>query len=388
MTSRRPPIILRPSMLTWARERAGLRVDELARKVNVKTERVQAWERSGSISMPQAERLARAAHVPLGYLFLSSPPDESLPIPDFRSRGDTPLSDPSPDLLETVYAMQRRQMWMRDELIENGAEPLDFIGAYHPNGNASVMAGAMRDALGLVDQWAASEATWSDALRLLRDSVEDAGVLVFFNGVVGNNSSRKLNPEEFQGFALVDEYAPLIFVNNVDFKAAQMFTLAHELAHLLIGESGVSVFSNMEPAPNATEQFCDQAAAEFLVSEGDLRAFWPSVKRSAEPFRTVARHFKVSAIVAARRALDLGMIDRGTFFSFYNKYKTQGSTSPQTSDGGDFWNTQRWRLGPRFAAAVIRAVNSGRLSYTEAYSLTDLRGDTFEKLSGRVGVQP
>ena len=387
MASRHPPITLRPRMLTWARERAGLGVDDLARKVNVRAERVQTWERSGNISMPQAERLARAARVPLGYLFLSRPPDESLPIQDFRVRGDTPPSDPSPDLLETVYAMQRRQMWMRDELIENGTEPLGFIGTYEPNGRANVVSDAMRSALGLVDQWASSETTWSGALRLLRDRAEDAGILVFFNGVVGNNTSRKLNPEEFQGFALVDEYAPLVFVNNADFKAAQMFTLAHELAHLLIGESGVSGFSNMEPAQNATEQFCDQAAAEFLVPEDDLRAFWPSANRLAEPFQAAARHFKVSAIVAARRALDLEMIDRGAFFRFYNEYKSQGSASPQASNGGNFWNTQRWRLGPRFASTVMRAVKSGRLSYLEAYSLTDLRGDTFEKLSGRMGVQ-
>ena len=91
--------------------------------------------------------------------------------------------------------------------------------------------------------------------------------------------------------------------------------------------------------------------------------------------------------MAARRALDLEMIDRGAFSRFYNEYKSQVGTSPQTSYGGDFWNTQRWRLGPRFAATVIRAVNSGRLSYLEAYSLTDLRGDTFEKLSDRVGVR-
>lgn len=375
-------------MLTWARERAGLSVDELARKVNVKTERVQSWERSGSISMPQAERLARAARVPLGYLFLSRPPDESLPIPDFRVRGDAPPSHPSPDLLETVYAMQRRQMWMRDELIESGAEPLGFIGTYEPNGHANVVADAMRSALSLVDQWAASEATWSGALRLLRDRVEDAGILVFFNGVVGNNTSRKLDPEEFQGFALVDEYAPLIFVNNADFKAAQMFTLAHELAHLLIGESGVSGFSNMEPAQNVTEQFCDQVAAEFLVPEDDLRAFWPSANQLAEPFQAAARHFKVSSIVAARRALDLEMIDRGAFFRFYNEHRSQGSAGSQASDGGNFWNTQRWRLGPRFAATVMRAVNVGRLSYLEAYSLTDLKGDTFEKLSDRMGVRP
>ena len=152
MASRRPPITLRPGILAWARERAGLGVDELARKVNVRTERVQTWERSGNISMPQAERLARAARVPLGYLFLSRPPDESLPIPDFRVRGDAPPSGPSPDLLETVYAMQRRQMWMRDELLENGAEPLHFVGAYQPDGNASAVARAVRGVLGLVDQ--------------------------------------------------------------------------------------------------------------------------------------------------------------------------------------------------------------------------------------------
>ena len=374
-------------MLVWARERAGLRVDELARKVNVKTERVQEWERSGGISMPQAERLARATHVPLGHLFLSSPPDESLPIPDFRIRGDEPPSRPSPDLLETVYAMQRRQMWMRDDLIENGADPLSFIGAYHPNGNASVVADAMRGALGLVDEWAASEATWSDALRRLRDSVEDAGVLVFFNGVVGNNTSRKLDPDEFQGFALVDEYAPLIFVNNADFKAAQMFTLAHELAHLLIGESGVSDFQNMEPAPNATEQFCNRAAAEFLVPEVELRAFWPSANRSDDPHQAVARQFRVSAIVAARRALDLKLIDRDAFFGFYNEHKTQSAASPRASTGGNFWNTQRWRLGSRFAAAVVRAVKSGRLSYVEAYSLTELNGDTFERLPREMDIE-
>ena len=84
--------------------------------------------------------------------------------------------------------MQRRQMWMREELIENGAEPLGFIGDYDPNGQAKVVADAMRSALGLSDQWATTEATWFGALRLLRDRVEDAGILVFFNGVVGNNT--------------------------------------------------------------------------------------------------------------------------------------------------------------------------------------------------------
>ena len=376
-----------PAMLVWARERSRLSINELARKVNVKPERVQDWERSGDITMPQAERLAKATHTPFGYLFMSGPPEESLPIPDLRVRSDDMPSRPSPDLLETVYAMQRRQAWMREELIESGAEPLGFVGAYHANGTVAHVAEAMRASLSLDDGWASAEPNWSLALRHLRDSAEDAGILVFFNGVVGNNTSRKLDPDEFQGFALVDEYAPLIFVNNADFKAAQMFTLAHELAHILIGETGVSAFRNMEPSPNATERFCDRAAAEFLVPEDEMLTAWSDSKQVSDPFQAIARRFKVSSIVAARRALDLGLIGRRAFFRFYNDNRSLAVRDARSSGGGNFWNTQRWRIGQRFPATVVRAVRSGRLSYTEAYSLTGLRGRTFESLIGRMDIR-
>ena len=153
----------------------------------------------------------------------------------------------------------------------------------------------------------------------------------------------------------------------------------------LSGNQEYPVSATWNPPQTPRNSLCAQAAAEFLVPEDALRAFWPSANRLAETTQVAARHFKVSAIVAARRALDLAMIDRGAFFRFYNEYKSQVSTSPQASDGGNFWNTQRWRLGPRFAATVTRAVSSGRLTYLEAYSLTDLRGDTFEKLSDQVG---
>ena len=103
-------------------------------------------------------------------------------------------------------------------------------------------------------------------------------MLVVFSGIVGNNTHRKLETEEFQGFALVDEYAPLVFVNSADFRAAQMFTLAHEIAHLFVGETGVSSFDNLQPTEDLTEQFCNRIAAEFLAPEEELRAFWPSAK--------------------------------------------------------------------------------------------------------------
>lgn len=373
-------------MLTWARERVGLSEKKLADKMQVKPERVTEWERTGEISIAQVDRLASCTYTPLGYLYLSEPPDEPLPIRDFHTRGDGPPNRPSPNLLDTVYQMQRRQNWMRDDLIEGGSDPLDFVGTYSLADSNIEVAAAMRDALGLDIGWAENRPTWRDALSFLRNRLDEVGVLVVFNGVVGNSTRRKLDPNEFQGFALVDEYAPLVFVNSADFIAAQMFTLAHEVAHLLIGETGLSVFDKLMPADHKAERFCDQVAAEFLVPQQELQDYWSVAAKFGNPYQAIARKFKVSAIVGARRALDLELIDRDAFFIFYNDNKRQGQRRRTRSSDGHFWNTQKWRIGPRFAGAVARAASEGRLLYREAYRLTGLKGDTFERMPEEMGV--
>lgn len=392
MPSRRTKISLQPSVLQWARERARVIRDELARKMQVNVDRVVEWEETGSISVAQVDRLAERTHTPLGLLYLSKPPEDKLPIPDFRTRHvDTSPLRASLDLLETVYTMQRRQDWMRDDLIESGEEPLEFVGAFSRKSSHVEVASAMRDVLRMPIGWAEDISTWMAALRFLRSKLDAAGVLVVFNGVVGNSTSRKLDPDEFQGFALVDDYAPLIFVNNADFISAKMFTLVHELAHVFVGESGVSQFERMQPSQNDTERFCDQAAAEFLVPESSLRDLWNHLDRNTlahkgVSFESITRQFKVSAIVAARRALDLDLIDLDTFYAFYENHKQQGGTTQPTTDGGNFWNTQRWRIGLRFAGAVARAVKEGRLLYREAYNLTGLREGTFEDMPDKMGI--
>ena len=390
MASRRLKIRLQPEVLRWARERAVFTHERLAGKLGVRPEAVLEWERSGRISVAQADKLADHTHTPLGFLYLTEPPEDRLPIPDLRTRDDDAPPGLSPDLLETVYLMQRRQLWMRDEIIEEGGETLGFVGACGLDSSPRRVAAAMREALDLTHGWAAAERTWVDGLRRLRDRVEEAGVLVVFSGVVGNNTRRKLDREEFQGFALVDEYAPLVFVNSSDFKAAQMFTLAHELVHIFVGEAGVSSLEALQPSRFETERFCNRTAAEFLVPEEELRTFWQRTARQAtDPYQSVARRFKVSSLVAARRALDLGLIPRETFFEFYDKYRDNEwrlNQRRESNDGGNFWNTQKWRVGPRFGAAVARAVKEGRLSYREAYRLTGLRGDTFERMPQKMRI--
>ena len=365
------------ALLQWARDRSGLPPDI----VELKFPRLGAWE-SGEVqpTLKQLESFAKATRTPLGMLFLDEPPDLPLPIPDFRTVNDQTVSTPSPDLLDTIYAMQRRHQWMREYLIESDASALPFVGSIDTNADPIEVAGSIREELGIGENWAQGIPTWSDALRSLRTAIEEAGILPVFNGVVGNNTHRKLDPREFRGFVLIDEYAPLIFVNGADAKAAQMFTLAHELAHLWIGAEGVSNLEETLPADTAIEVFCNTVAAGFLVPAGELAQAWDGASAAAEPFQLLARRFKVSPIVAARRAWDLSLISKETFFEFYEAYEEDDRrVRTKQSDGGDFYATQNTRVGKRFARIVARAAKEGKLLYRDAYALTGLTSATFDQ---------
>ena len=220
-------IAIRPELLRWACERAGYSVDDLVGRVPG----LRAWERGEKQpTVRQLEDFAKATHVPLGYLFLPAPPEERVPIPDFRTIQEE-IRRPSPDLLDTIYGMQRRQAWLREERMEYETEPLDFVGSARLTDDPDAVGREMRRLIGIGSGWAAGIGTWMEAVGELRKSIERAGVMAVVNGVVGNNTHRKLDVEEFRGFSLCDAHAPLIFVNGADAKSAQMFTLAHELAH-------------------------------------------------------------------------------------------------------------------------------------------------------------
>lgn len=222
---------------------------------------------------------------------------------------------------------------------------------------------------------------------MLRAHIEDAGVLVVINGVVGNNTKRTLNPHEFRGFVLEDSLAPLIFVNGADAKAAQMFTMAHELAHLWLGKSALFDLPHLLPGDDEIEKFCNEAAAEFLVPKAELAGAWGEAQRPKKPFSFLAAKFKVSPIVFARRALDLTLIGKKAFFEFYDAHiaEVQASKEAKKAPGGDFWKTQTYRVGTRFAQAVIAATKEGKMLYRDAYALTGLRGKAFDKYAKKLG---
>jgi Zn-dependent peptidase ImmA (M78 family) len=373
-------IPIKKELISWARRRAGLDIEDLAGAFPKFAE----WEKGGSVpTLRQLESLSRRLVTPLGFFFLHEPPPEKLPIQDFRSVSDAPIEHPSPDLLDTIFMMQRRQAWYHEFIIGEGGQPLPFVGSASITEKPADVAKQIRLTLGITSGWAADEKTWKEAFKALWLRVEQVGILVVCNGVVGNNTSRVLDVKEFRGFVLADVYAPLIFINNADAKAAQLFTLAHELAHVWIGSEGVVNLPNMKPGDNRIEAFCNSTAAEFLVPTDEFESAW----NHNHSFYQLADHFKVSPLVIARRAFDTSKIDRDEFFSFYNTTMSNVRADKAKKKGGDFYAVSDFRIGHPFASAIARAVKSGRLLYHEAYNLTGLQGATFDKYIFKVQTE-
>lgn len=370
-----------PEILKWAAQRSG-KSDEIE---GAFPQWIKWINNESQPTLKQLETLAKKTSTPLGFFLLKTPPVERLPIPHYRTINDRNIDGPSPDLMESVQTLKRRQDWIRDLLIEEGLEPLHFIGKATTEDNPNYIADQMRRELGLENGWASRCTNWEDAFRMLINKAESLRIYVVVNGVVGNNSHRKLNVNEFRGFVLVDDYAPFIFINGADGKAAQMFTLAHELAHIWYGESAAFDLQSLQPANNKIEEACNLVAAEFLVPESELCNYWPEVKRYDDRFNMVSRRFKVSEVVSARRALDLNLISREEFFDFYENRFISQLNNNQNSSGGNFYATQKFRIGPRFAETVIRSTLEGKLLYRDAYQLTGLRGETFSKFAARLG---
>lgn len=355
---------VRPALLTWARERAGLEAGDLKKRFP----KLADWERGeGTPTLKQLEAFAKGVHVPVGYLFLEAPPVETLPIPDFRI-GRGKRSRPSPNLLDTIYLCQGRQEWYRDFARGAGEPGRQFVGSLTLQTPVVDAARTIRNALGFDLEARRAAPSWTDALRMFITEAEDAGVLVMVSGVVSNNTHRPLDPEEFRGFAIADQLAPLVFINGSDTKAAQMFTLAHELGHIWLGQSALT---DLQPASAPTqhvESWCNQVAAELLLPADVLEGEVVPREGLDETLSRLARRFKVSSLVVLRRLVDVGAISRSRFQTAYEAELAR-LLKIESGSGGNFHLTEAVRVSRRFATALIEATLEGRTLYRDAMQM-------------------
>ena len=371
---------VKPELLRWACERAGEGGAALRERFNL-----DAWMRGETRpTLNQLEDFARAARVAVGYLFLPEPPEERLPIRDMRTMGGKGVRRPSPDLLDIIYLCQQRQEWYREYAEQNGHEPVSFVGSATLNDTPERVAADMRRVLEFDTAARRECSNPGETMRLLIERAESAGILVMVSGVVKNNTSRILDPNEFRGFALADPLAPLVFVNGADSKAAQMFTLAHETAHLWLGESALSDVSLGTSTNNRTERWCNQVAAEFLVPVEELKQM--AVSDPIGNLNTYKQAFKVSRPVILRRLLDAGAISRGQFDQIYPAILSQSGSAKSKSSGGDFYNTLPVRASKRFVRALLASTAAGQTLYREAFQLLGINSvKTLKGVAQRVG---
>lgn len=374
---------VKPELLRWARERAGVDVDALVGKFP----KYIAWETGEERpTMKQLEKFATATHAAIGDLFLSKPPKEKNLVPDFRTIGNAPPGSISINLRDTIYLCMLRQDWYRKYARMEGVDPVVFVGSAGPDDGIEAAAADIRETLGIDLDERKNLPTWTAALRQLIDKADAMGVLVMVSGVVGSNTKRKLDPNEFRGFALPDDLAPLIFVNGVDTKAAQMFTLVHELAHIWLGQAAISNARMDSPPTHDIERWCNRVAAEVLVPFTALRQEYKKDALLSDELSRLARRFKVSTLVILCRIRDARWVTGAEFRDAYESELKKAKPSKQEG-GGNFYNTHFMRVGKRFTRAIVADTLGGKTPYTESFYLLGFKKmDVFDELARRLEI--
>lgn len=364
--------------LEWAARKVGCSLPEFVHTLYAKDETVSHIT-NGQMTIAQIKKFAEHAKIPFGFLFLESPPEKYSPdskLVDFRTvKNNQPLSE---DFVEIYKDIEHKQSWYRDYLLSVDAPKLEFVGKYRNNKSVSntTIAEDIRATIGLASI-ANNKVSPEDYFSILSNLCEGVGILVFKNSVVVNSTKRKLDTEEFRGFVISDDRAPVIFVNGSDAKYANIFTVAHELAHIWLGESGISDVD--AGSRNTNEIRCNAIAAEVLVPRNDFLREWDSAKGEFRgKVSALNKQFKVSELVIARVALTNNKIPR----EIYDKIYTEVLERIREKKRRDKEAEKEIRLplavtipiknSRRLTKAIAELVASGRMGPSEASTLLNI----------------
>lgn len=333
------------------------------------------------------EEVSRKTHIPFGYFFLNSPPEENISLVDFRTVDSEHMQNPSRNLIDTINAMQRVQDWMANYYQENGYDPLPYVGCCNLKESHEAIAEDIRSKLGITKEWFKLCKDSSDAFRFLRSRISALGILVMKNGIVGNNTSRKLNLNEFRAFTLINEYAPLIFINSNDTENGKLFSLLHELAHVWLGKNSLynEPYASQENI-SRLEQICNAIAAEILAPDKLFIERWEAYHmHDLYTLEEISKYFRCSRFVIIRKALENGFISREEFartlLVLQGEYQKWQQDKKKKSDGrGNFYKNLATRWDRTFINALDEMTRSGSTQYTEAYRLTGTQSSSFSKL--------
>lgn len=382
-----------PRVLAWARESAGLSVEQAAAKLLRDTRAGSAADRLAAIESGDAlverallTKMAKLYRRPLVVLYMAAPPKAADLGEDFRSLPEGRSLDHEPRLAALLRDVRARQEAVRAVLeAEDEAVHRDFIGSASVEDGVSGVVSLMRERLGLPIEEYRAAPTVEAGFALLRSAAERLGVFVLLIGSLGSHHTA-IPVVAFRGFALADPIAPFVVINDQDAKVAWSFTLLHELAHLWLGKTGVSGGSF---AGSRLEQFCNDVASQYLLPDAELRLLADVGRDAATALRAIgpfAAARKVSLPLVAYRLFRGGVIGRGLWQSVDNALREERESKaarepPDRDDGGpSYYVVRRHRLGPALINFVRRNLDEGSLTPTRASRILGVRPRSVEPL--------
>lgn len=372
-------------ILRWARESAGLSLQEAARAIGLSGEnaplrlaQMEAGEREPT--RRQLTKLADKYRRPLLTFYLPAPPAPAPRTHDFRT---LPYREPGSEaLVEAIVRDVRvRQALVRSALEDmEEEEPLAFVGSMHYEQGAEAIAERLQQVLRFDLAAYRATRTIDEAFRYLRECAEEKGVYVLLMGNLGHYTTN-VQPEVFRGFALADPIAPFIVINENDSRVAWAFTLLHELAHVLIGESGISGYAGDE----AAEQVCDQAAARVLLPPAELREVVAAnlpIDDLIETIGLFARARKISRKMVAYNLLKIRRIGAATYQQLSDRFDADRREHERRAEGAvDYYVVRRHRVGRGLTNTVKRMVAAGALTSTKAGRVLGVKPTAVDRMT-------
>ncbi|NLW41212.1 MAG: ImmA/IrrE family metallo-endopeptidase, partial [Tissierellia bacterium] len=295
-------VVVKREIYEWAIKESQKDFEEIKAKFN----KIEDWiVQNSHPTFRQLEKLANYLKVPFGYMFLDKPPKTNVIDAEFRRIGDK-IPNMSKSLKDTIYDMSRKQNWISEyrkvngwnKVIPDSFSDLDKSDYFE-------FAKKAKDFLDLDEYWYNDFKDNRIAYNFLRDKIENKGMLVMQSGIVGTNTHRKLDINEFRGFMLYDDLAPLIFINTNDSQAGKIFTLIHEYIHILLREDDVFFDADLD---NKLEKEVNSITAEFLMPKSHIETLWDEDDKSLNQIEKISKVFNVSKLSLAIRLRELGLI--------------------------------------------------------------------------------
>ena len=363
-----------PEVLRWAREKAGLSIEEIAYSFRKEIEVISSWESGEAVpTYNQLEKLAYSLYKrPIALFFFPSPPDEPDPGKSFRTLPEIEIDKLHPDTLLAVREAKAMQLSVFE--LVNGINPSQgqiFKDIQiQPDSNPIEVASSVREYLGvsLEDQF-----KWrriDDALKNWRSIIEENGIFIF---------KRSFKQDDISGFCLADNELPIIYLNNSTAKSRQIFSIFHELAHILLSTSGITKNNDtyigyLSGQAKVIEIFCNKFAGELLVPSSDFVKRIDTSKPVQELVRTLSRRYSVSREVILRKLADRRIVSSDEYERMVKEWLEDYKLSKRTkSKGGDYYATQAAYLGQKFLNLLFSKYYSGSLSVQQIAGYMNIR---------------